>query len=48
MTKKELRKAVKAIKKLKKKVCKTKKSARAFLVKVGISTKKGKLRKPYR
>lgn len=48
MTDKELNKMIRKIRKLKKKVCKNKESARAFLVKVGICTKKGKLSKHYR
>lgn len=45
---KEIEEIIKAMRKLRKKICATRESARAFLVKAGIITKKGNLREPYR
>ena len=48
MTEKELKKLLEEMKRVGKEACATPESARAFLIKVGIITKSGKLSKHYR
>ena len=48
MTKKELEQRLAEMDAVAKEACKSKESARAFLLKVGIITKSGRLAKPYR
>lgn len=48
MTDKQLNEQIKAIRRLKKEACASKKKAQDLLVKVGICTKSGKLAKAYR
>jgi len=48
MTKKDVKKSVEDMKEFTKKVASSKKKAREFLVKAGISTCTGKLTKPYK
>ena len=48
MTKKELDREIKRLRKLRKEVCSSKETAQDFFHKAGILTKSGKLRKVYR
>jgi hypothetical protein len=48
MTEKELKRELEEMRKTARTACASKEAARAFLVKVGIITKSGKLAKPYR
>lgn len=48
LSEKELKRKVEGLKRLRRKVCASKESARDFLVKAGICTRAGTLRKAYR
>ncbi|MBI2421654.1 MAG: hypothetical protein HYV27_02410 [Candidatus Hydrogenedentes bacterium] len=48
MTEKELKRQIAAVRKTRRKVCATKESAQAFLMRAGIVTRSGKLAKAYR